>query len=71
MCIEKKWEQFGIRTSLNMIYVLSRSVDILMPLDGEEAANALLLSSELILQEAEKLHQRILTNLSLGKETKC
>lgn len=56
---EQEIFRLSVRTSLNLIYTLSRSIVTVMPMDSEAAADVLRTSSALILREAVELHDRI------------
>ena len=59
MSLEQEIFQLSVRTSLNLIYTLSRSIATVMPLEGDVASDVIRTSSEMILREAIALHDRI------------
>lgn len=68
MSLEQEVFRLSVRTSLNLIYTLSRTMVTVMPMEGEVAADVLRTSSELMLREAIALHDRI-TGAGYGKGT--
>ena len=51
MSLEQEVFQLSVRTSLNLIYTLSRTMVTVMSMEGEVAADVLRTRSELILRE--------------------
>ena len=59
----------SMRSSLNLIYTMSRSIATLMSMDEDIAAEIVCSSSEIILQEALDLYDRIHTAAEIVKKT--
>lgn len=59
MSLEQEVFQLSIRTSLNLIYTMSRTIATVMPMEGEIAADVIRTSSEMILREAIALHEKL------------
>lgn len=70
MSLEQEVFQLSIRTSLNLIYTMSRTIATVMPMEGEIAADVIRTSSEMILREAVALHDKLSTAYAV-KENNC
>lgn len=70
MNLEQEVFQLSVRTSLNLIYTMSRTIATVMPMEGEIAADVIHTSSEMILREAVALHDK-LSEAYAVKENKC
>lgn len=69
MTIKQEIHQMSMRSSLNLIYTMSRSIATLMSMDEDIAAEIVCSSSEIILQEALDLYDRIHTAAEIVKKT--
>lgn len=67
MSLEQEVFQLSIRTSLNLIYTMSRTIATVMPMEGEIAADVIRTSSEMILREAVALHDKLSTAYAVKK----
>lgn len=70
MNLEQEVFQLSVRTSLNLIYTMSRTIATVMPMEGEIAADVIRTSSEMILREAVALHDK-LSEAYAVKENNC
>ena len=70
MNLEQEVFQLSVRTSLNLIYTMSRTIATVMPMEGEIAADVIRTSSEMILREVVALHDK-LSEAYAVKENNC
>lgn len=70
MSLEQEVFQLSVRTSLNLIYTMSRTIATIMPMEGEIAADVIRTSSEMILREAVTLHDKLSAAYAV-KENNC
>jgi len=67
MTLKQEIHQMSVRTSLNLIYTMSRSIVTMMAMDEPLAAEIVRTSSETILREAIDLYDRVHTDSAPGK----
>jgi len=67
MTIKQEIHQMSVRTSLNLIYTMSRSIVTMMAMDDPLAVEIVRTSSETILREAIDLYDRVHTDSAPGK----
>jgi len=67
MTLKQEIHQMSVRTSLNLIYTMSRTIDTLLPMNEPIAAEIVRTSSETILREAIDLYDRVHTDPAPGK----
>ena len=66
MTIKQEIHQMSVRTSLNLIYTMSRTIATLLPMTEPIAAEIVHTSSETILREALDLYDRVHTDSAPG-----
>ena len=66
MTIKQEIHQLSVRSSLNLIYTMSRAIAMMMTMDEDTAAEIVRNSSETILREAIDLYDRL--HAAPGKE---
>lgn len=67
MTLKQEIHQMSVRTSLNLIYTMIRSIVTMMAMDDPIAAEIVRTSSETILREAIDLYDRVHASFAPGK----
>lgn len=68
MTIKQEIHRMSVRSSLNLIYTMSRTIATMMTMDEAVAAEIVQASSETILREAIELYDRIRTATEAANE---
>ena len=67
MTLKQEIHQMSVRSSLNLIYTMSKVIATVMPLDDPGVTELIFSSSETILREAIDLYDRVHTDSAPGK----
>jgi len=70
MTLKQEIHQMNVRTSLNLIYTMSKVIAAVMPMDDPDVVEIMHNSSETILREALDLYDRLHTTYKCENENR-